>query len=117
MNRLLLPSSSFTKLPVLLSVPTIITLALWATSSFEITLVEILVAFALLYIPWSAFIQWKSRGQSQLPVFSMVAFMYWLYYAVPVFWGDRRFSDIFDSFGHEIGYEQIIKSELMVLLG
>ena len=117
MSRVLSSSSSIAKLPVLFSVPSILTLALWLTSSLDITIVEILVSFTLLYIPWHAFVSWKRRGKDQLPVFSMVVFMYWLYYAVPVFWGDRLVSDIFDPIGHEIGHEQIIKSEVVVLLG
>lgn len=43
--------------------------------------------------------------------------MYWLYYALPLFWGDRLISDVYVPIGREIPDEALTQSLTLVLLG
>jgi len=74
--------------PVLLfaGVPLSITGFLWATSSFELSLLQIIAAFLLFWIPWASYQHWYHDRREELPLFALLAGMYWLGYAVPLFW-------------------------------
>src|SRR5271170_1825288 len=77
--------------PVLLSggVPLVLTAFLWITSSYEPSVAQGLASFLLCWIPWTSYQQW-SRGERQdLPLFALIAAMYWLTYAVPLFWSNH----------------------------
>lgn len=78
---------------------------------------QAVLALALLYVPWHSYIEWQDNGRDELPVFSMMALMYWLYYAMPVFWGDRIVPELYYEIGREISDESITKAEAMALLG
>jgi hypothetical protein len=79
--------------------------------------VQFLIAFALLLLPWQDYRKWRLDGRPTLPVFSMLAMMYWLYYAVPLFLEDHVFSTISEPVGHELAPEVITRAMLMCLLG
>jgi hypothetical protein len=80
--------------PVLLyaSVPLVLTTFLWVTSSYELSVPRAVAAFVLCWIPWASYKRWSKGGRQNLPLFALIAAMYWLTYAVPVFWGSRRMS-------------------------
>lgn len=77
---------------------------------------EVLVACGLLCISWYTYIHWRYKSEEKIPVFSMIALTYWIYYAVPIFWGDRLVSDIHSSF-RELPENAITEAELMAFLG
>jgi hypothetical protein len=58
----------------------------------EIYFTQWLLALALLQIPWLSYCGWSSRREDVLPVFAIISFMYWIYYAVSLFWGTRTVS-------------------------
>src|ERR1700723_1164770 len=75
-------------LPVLLYAggPAIITVALWATSLYDVTLPQVIAAFILCWIPWAAYQQWVRGPREKIPLFVLIGVMYWLAYALPLFW-------------------------------
>jgi hypothetical protein len=73
----------------LLLPPGVVTALFWVTALNSVSVLQGAVAYLLLFVPWWSYSVWKREGQTQLPFFAIVAFMYWLFYAVPLFWGDR----------------------------
>jgi hypothetical protein len=98
-------------------VPLIVTLLLYAVRINEVSALQLAIAFFLLYLPWQSYVGWRRRGAPALPVFSMLAFMYWLYYAVPLFLEDHMFSTISEPLGHELTQSSITMALLMALAG
>ena len=74
--------------PVLLyaGIPLIATAALWATSLYDATLPQVIAAFILCWIPWAAYRKWVKGAREKIPLFALIGVMYWLAYAVPLFW-------------------------------
>jgi hypothetical protein len=97
--------------------PVLVTTFLWLTGENEISLAQFLIALALLSIPWLSYLRWKKQTREVLPLFAMLAFMYWLYYAVPLFWTDRIISDRSAPLGRELSDTAITAAILMALLG
>src|SRR6267143_502741 len=75
-------------LPLLLDagVPLIITAVLWATSLYDATLLQVIAAFILCWIPWAAYQEWVRGTRERIPLFALLGVVYWLAYAVPLFW-------------------------------
>ncbi len=66
------------------------TFLLWLARLNEVTLFEFLGATALLAFAWMSYYQWRMAGERYLPLFSIVSFMFWIYYALALFWGTRK---------------------------
>ena len=49
--------------------------------------------------------------------FSMIAFMYWLYYVLPLFWEPHTISEIYSPVGRELSDAGITRAMLMAVLG
>lgn len=96
--------------------PTLATLFLWATSDNDISLVSFVCALTLLILPWYTYQQWRRSSREDLPLFSMISIIYWLYYAFPLFWGERTVlqAEIDDRVVSE---KSITMAMVMVLLG
>jgi hypothetical protein len=86
--------------PVLLyaGVPTIITAFLWANSPFEISGPQLLAAFILCWVPWASYREWEQGERKEIPIFPMIALMYWLAYGVPLFWMSHDISLVTGEF-------------------
>ena len=104
-------------LSVVLGVPIFLTSLLYLARLNEASLVQLVIAFVLLLLPWQAYVSWRRGGREALPVFAMLAFMYWLYYAVPLFLEDHVFSTIHEPIGHELTESTITLALLMALVG
>lgn len=74
--------------PVLLyaGVPVVITAILWVTRISEVTLPQALAAFILCWFPWAAYREWNRGTREGVPLLFLVSAMYWVAYAIPVFW-------------------------------
>lgn len=107
----------FPKTLIRWSVPVGATALLWLMRSNEVSLVQVSLSLLLIYLPWRSYLTWKSSEKSNLPVFSLIACMYWLYYALPLFWEPRTISDIYSPTGHEVSDVGVTLAMLMVVLG
>jgi len=73
----------------LLLPPTGVILLLWLTRVSEVSPEDILYAFLLFLVPWTSFQIWEAKNQGGLPIFALVGFAYWWYFAIGLFWLDR----------------------------
>ncbi len=96
--------------------PLLVTLGLWMTSRHEISLAQFLSAWMLLCMPCWSYDTWKRSSRAALPLFALIASIYWLYFALPLFWGDRLALD-WRSGGRILGNDAVTTSLLMVLAG
>lgn len=102
---------------VALGVPLVGTLLLYLVRLNAVSPTQFLIAVALLFLPWQDYRKWRRGSRSSLPIFAMLAFMYWLYYAIPLFLEDHVFSTISEPVGHELTSDSITLALFMVLLG
>jgi len=102
---------------LVLGVPIVITSLLYLVRLNDVSTAQLLIAFVLLLLPWQAYVSWRRGGREALPVFAMLASMYWLYYAVPLFLEDHIFSTIYEPVGHELAQTSITLALLMALIG
>jgi len=65
--------------------PLIVTFVLWATSVYDTTVPQLLAAFILSAIPWVAY-QECVGDREKIPLFALISAMYWIAYAIPLFW-------------------------------
>jgi len=93
--------------------PLAATFAMWLTRLNEITPFEFLGAAGLLAAAWIPYYTWKVAGESYLPLFPILSFMYWVYYALALFWGNRRG---YSSRG-ELSDQSIEQAMLLALIG
>ncbi len=100
-----------------LLVPLVVTTALYLVRLSEVSPLQFLIAFTLLLLPWQDYRRWRRGGPEALPVFAMLAFMYWLYYAVPLFLEDHVFATIDEPIGHELTWATVTLALLMSLIG
>jgi hypothetical protein len=106
-----LPNPSIYILP-----PTIITGFLWLTSPNDVTIIQAIAAFIILLMPWMTYRKWRKLKETEVPLFSMIAMIYWLYYALPLFWGDRNSISSFKQ-GLEVSNQAVTSAMVLVLLG
>jgi hypothetical protein len=100
--------------PLMLVVPPLaVTFLMWSIRLNELTLFEFLAAAGLLGAAWAPYYRWKLAGERYLPLFAMLSFMFWVYYALPLFWGDRRGYATRGEFSHE----SIEKAMLLAVIG
>jgi hypothetical protein len=84
------PAAAVFELPLaFLAVPVCVTAILWATRTSDVTPAGVLFAFLLLLIPSGSFFSWRQQRRGGLPVFALIGFAYWVFFAVGYFWLDR----------------------------
>jgi hypothetical protein len=88
---------------------------LWVTRTSPVTTVGLLYAFLLLLVPWASFLRWRQQNRGGLPVFAMLGFVYWWWFAVGMFWLDRIFG--FGSGRRIIHTESVDAAILLALVG
>jgi len=103
--------------PVLLytGVPLMITAVLWATSLYDATLPQVIAAFILCWIPWAAYQKWVRGTREKIPLFVLIGVMYWLAYAVPLFWLRHDIGLITGR--HQLSENAITQSLYLVVFG
>ena len=78
-----------------LAVPVFLTLLLAHLSAYEVSLAQEVLAFLLCWMPWTSYRRWLQSKRSHIPLFALLATMFWLAYAVPLFWAPHSVSGIF----------------------
>jgi hypothetical protein len=103
--------------PVLLytGVPLIITAFLWATSLYDATLPQVIAAFILCWIPWAAYQEWVRGTREKIPLFVLIGVMYWMAYAVPLFWTKHEIGLVMGL--HHLSENAITQSLYLVVFG
>jgi O-antigen polysaccharide polymerase Wzy len=71
-------------------VPLLVTALLWYSSSHDLTLTETGAGFVLGWLPWTSYRNWYRGEKKGIPLFSLLAGMYWLAYVVPLFWSSHE---------------------------
>jgi len=89
---------------------------LYWTSANRVTPVQFGLSSLLLYFPWLTYINWRKGGRSELPIFAIISAMYFLYYGLPMFWGDLAI-DSDHAPRIELPAESITEALLMAALG
>jgi hypothetical protein len=97
--------------------PVFVNLTLYALGPNEILWIQWVLALVLLQIPWLAYLNWKRRADEQLPVFAVISFMYWIYYALSLFWGARTVSGVNGPFERLVSEESLTWSLVLAVLG
>lgn len=90
------------------------TLLLWLARLNDVTLFEFLAATGLLASAWTSYYRWRRAGERYLPLFSIVSFMFWIYYALALFWGTRR---AYTARGEELSQQVIEQAMLLAVVG
>ena len=93
--------------------PALASLLCWRFSPNEISSAQALLAFLLLIFPWTSFLSWRERKAREVPVFALIAFMHWVFFAQPLFWGGRRLP----GFSIDTPPELITATLFMAVLG
>jgi O-antigen polysaccharide polymerase Wzy len=96
--------------------PMAVTTFLWITSPNPITLIQALAGFIILAMPWTTYWKWRKVRQTEVPLFSLIGGIYWIYYAFPLFWGDRYSVSVFKQ-GQAVSEEAITIAMVMAVLG
>jgi hypothetical protein len=87
---------------------------LWVTRTGPVTTVGLLCAFLLLLVPWASFLRWRQQNRGGLPVFAMLGFVYWWWFAVGMFWLQRTLAL---GFGRIVHTESVDDAMLLALVG
>jgi len=95
--------------------PLVITGLLWATSLYDVTLLQVVAAFILCWIPWAAYQEWSRAAREKIPLFALIGGMYWLAYAVPLFWIKPQIKLI--TGWHQLSSNAITQSLYLAILG
>lgn len=97
------------------ALPAFLTAVLAYLSSYEVSLIQGVLAFILCGIPWIAYRRWLRTDRKHIPLFALLAAMFWLSYAVPLFWAQHVVAGIF---GRRTLPEPVITSALaLAVLG
>jgi len=76
-------------------VPLLLTAVLAYTSSYEVSVTQGVLAFLLCWMPWASYRQWLRGDRNNIPLFALLAAMFWLAYAVPLFWAQHIVTGVF----------------------
>src|ERR1700751_6356942 len=87
----LLTRSPQSKWPIFLDAgaPLAVTAFLWWSSPYDVSLPQGGAALILAWIPWVYYRKWNRGERRQIPLFVLIAGMYWLAFAVPLFWSSH----------------------------
>lgn len=105
------------RIALLISVPLATMIFLWLTRTNDLSLVQWALSFGLLFLPWQAYLKWRRRNRPELPLFGIISFMYFLYYAVPLFWGDLTITTDFFPRGQQVSDEGVTEALALALTG
>jgi len=97
--------------------PILISLVFYSLSPNEISLTQLTLAFVLLQMPWSAYLHWKERSDEKIPLFALISVVYWVYYALALFWGARTPSGAESPIEKDVPDEAITWSLALAVTG
>lgn len=88
----LTPFKALRKWPMMpdVGVPVLVTALLWYSNSNDVTLAETGAALLLCWLPWASYRNWCRGEREEIPLFALIAGMYWIAYVLPLFWGTHE---------------------------
>ena len=89
------------------------TFVLWLTRLNEVTLFEFAASAGLLAAAWAPYYKWRLAAERYVPVFPVLSFMYWMYYVLPLFWGNLRMN----AARGELSEQAIEQAMLLAVVG
>ena len=95
------------------AVPACITAILAWLSSHELSMTQGALAFLLCWVPWKAYRDWLRSDRKNIPLFALLTTMFFLAYAVPLFWAEHMVTGIF---GRRILPESAITGALLLAI-
>src|SRR6478672_2320672 len=102
---------------VYLGPPLVITLLFYYLSPNSISLLQLTLSIILLTFPWAYYLKWKQHREPGLPIFAIISFMYWIYYALGLYWGARTVSGVETPGEARVSDETITSALEMAVLG
>ena len=72
--------------------PIVISILFYYLTKHDVSILQFVLSVVLLIVPWSYYLKWKQQREPGLPIFAIISFMYWIYYALSLFWGARTVS-------------------------
>jgi hypothetical protein len=112
-----LPGHDLPSIALSISVPLATICFFWLSRSNEVSLTQAALSFALLFLPWQGYLNWRRAARRELPLFGMISFMYFLYYAVPMFWGDLMITTDFAPRGQQVSDDGVTEALALAFLG
>lgn len=97
--------------------PFLVSLTFYLLSPNDIAWIQFAFALVLLQIPWITYLNWRKTGEDKLPVFALISFMYWIYYALSLFWGARTVSGVDTPLEKLVSQESITWSMALAVTG
>lgn len=83
----------------------------------EISLSQWLLAAVLLLMPWVSYLGWKRQSNDLLPLFSIISFVYWIFYAMSLFWGFRTVSGVDSPIDTQLSSQSVTTALGLTVLG
>ncbi|OLE25637.1 MAG: hypothetical protein AUI36_32495, partial [Cyanobacteria bacterium 13_1_40CM_2_61_4] len=77
------------------AVPLLVTTFFAYTSSYSISLPQFAAAWLLCWMPWRAYRGWLRGKRQEIPLFALLGAIFWLAYAVPLFWDKHEVGGVF----------------------
>src|SRR5713101_2234047 len=96
-----------------IGVPLLVTVLLLYSSPYDVTRAEATAAFLLCWLPWASYRSWQRGERKEIPLFALLAGMYWLFYAVPLFWASHEVGSVW---GRRLLSERAITASLYLAL-
>ena len=73
----------------LLVPPAAASVVTWLTSVNPISLTALVCSYVILQCAWGSYLSWSKRPTG-LPIFGIIASVYWIFFSAALFWGERR---------------------------
>jgi hypothetical protein len=96
-------------------VPLAVTGVLWWSSPYDVSFLQVCAAFILGWIPWYFYRKWSQGERRQIPLFALIAGMYWLAFAVPLFWSSHEIGLVDGN--HHLSEDSVTQSLELAVLG
>jgi len=96
----------------LLVPPAVVSAFAWISAANPVSLAAFAGSYAIMQCAWGSYLLWSKR-RNGLPVFAIIASVYWIFFAAALFWGERR---IFTGHFVPIGEEYVTEAVLMAFL-
>jgi len=86
----------------LLVPPAVVSAFAWISAANPVSLAAFAGSYAIMQCAWGSYLLWSKR-RNGLPVFAIIASVYWIFFAAALFWGERRSRERSDRYARPVG--------------